>query len=215
MSLFLPELNALFIHIPKTGGTWVKRVLLESGLECLPAVGAGSHNLTWRYEHPGTRKFAFVRHPLTWLESAWRGLHESWPNQQPSPVLFNERAFTPIRLLTRTCGELDFGSFVRAVLDREPAFVTRMYEWYIGPCGAPLVEMVGRMESLAEDLSQILASLGFQGSLPGTNPANVGSGEQPEWNATYRDMVEHSEVGSIRRFYAAGSSGPFICKETW
>ena len=207
MSLYLPGLNAVFIHIPKTGGSWVKEVLSKS-MKVEPAIGAGSHNLPWRYNHPGAKRFCFVRDPVTWLESVWMGLHSSWPHEGRGldvPEMLNDRAFSPIRLLTMRCGERDFDTFIDNVLELEPGFVSRMYEWYIGPQGAPLVDFVGRMESIVADLSNALFHMGWDGDIEFTDPVNSCESARPNWDGRLKNDIISAERVGLQRWY--GSTG--------
>ncbi len=43
----------------------------------------------------------------------------------------------------------------------EPGYVSRMYEWYLGPPGLGWVDTVGPYEHLADDLVAILRSLSY------------------------------------------------------
>ncbi|MEM9017777.1 MAG: hypothetical protein AAGC68_12250, partial [Verrucomicrobiota bacterium] len=89
MALILKN-GAVFLHIPKTGGTWVSKVLREEGLV---ACSMGHRHANWlhllapgnqglgrnleyaykrvRFLRPRPRPFlfCFVRHPLDWYES--------------------------------------------------------------------------------------------------------------------------------------------------
>ena len=207
VAVWLPELDAVFLHIPKAGGTWVKAALAASGLRCEPAGGAGDHQLPDAYRKAGKR-FAFVRHPLTWLESAWRGLHGSWPNRRDVPPLHRERTWSPIRNLTYLAGDADFNGFVETLLANQPGFVTRMYEAYIGPPGYPRVDWVGRKESLGADLQTILTGLGWRGSLAIVPPANEGPpGPAPVWHPVLQSRFLAAERPSVLRWYQ--ESGPF------
>lgn len=206
MALFLPELNALFIHIPKCGGTWVKETLAASGIKCEPARGPGAHGLPMSYDHPGARKFCFVRHPWPWYESVWRGLHTSWPDRREVAPLHREKTWSPIRFSTYLLSARTFPGFIQAVIEEQPAFCSRMFEWYIGPPGFPLVDYVGCCEDAAHDLQTILGWLGWRGILASVPEANCGSGPRPLWGMGQVDKVEDMEF-AIGRWYERG--GPF------
>jgi len=63
MSAYIPELNALFIHVPRTAGTSMEKVL---------APRTGGHETIRDYSlPPDVFKFAFVRHPLDRFVSAF------------------------------------------------------------------------------------------------------------------------------------------------
>src|SRR5262245_16462215 len=87
MSLHLSRANALFLHIPKTGGTWVEEVLKECGI--LAEQAAVTDAVTWRHPlrghhlHDYSFVFAFVRHPLSWYESWWKFQAGSWTQHEP------------------------------------------------------------------------------------------------------------------------------------
>ena len=153
------------------------------------------------------RRFCFVRNPLDWYESAWRGLSQGWPARRAIAPLHRERSWSPIRFLTYLAGARDFNEFISTILRDQPGFVSRMYEWYVGPPGYPRIEFVGRMESLAADLHLILRFLGWNGTLPDITAVNAGEQPRPEWDAGLRAKVEAAEVVGIRRWYS--TPGPF------
>lgn len=218
MSVSLPGIGAVFLHVPRTGGTWVKAAVEAAGIRTEHAKGCGSHNLPERYSDQGFR-FCFIRHPLAWYESVWHGFHSVWPQGRESPALFTERAFSPIRLLTRTCGEREFPDFIRAVLGRQPGFWTRMCEWYVGAPGVPKVDAVGRQEALASHLHAILAKVGFRGDLPAVPRQAASEGPfQASWDANLRDELLASEATGLRRWYPGWPivpAEPDFMGETW
>lgn len=207
MALYLPELDAVFVHVPKCGGTWVKSALSLSGLECLPSGGPGEHGLPSAYREAG-RRFMFVRHPLCWYESAWMGLRGGWPARRAVAELHRERTWSPIRMLTYLAGASSFDEFVRVVLAEQPGFCSRMFEWYAGPPGAPSVTHVGRQESLRADLGTILTELGWSGELADVPLENVNDGERPVWDPVLKACILEAESFGISRWYGGGRS-PF------
>jgi len=141
--------KSIFFHIPKSGGTWVTRVL-----EKIPGAkqlrGEGEHYLNLRGEHVTPRavdtgrkiRFGFVRKPEAWLWSLWSyRMDNNW-----------DMNF----VLDRKCKALDFNKFVENVLREYPeGFVSMMYQEYIGE-NMEFMDMIGVQENLREDLIRIL-----------------------------------------------------------
>ena len=155
MAIHLAKPNALFLHIPKTGGCWVKRALavvtetrewtrqevdavaLSDDPDYAPGTIAMGHcNLHYC---PGNfaAVFAFVRHPVTWYES-WFACHQRygqaaagpWPELRPVPERWGDSDWPTNRLPT------GMASF-HAVLDdcqvaSFPGFVRRCLEYRPG-----------------------------------------------------------------------------------
>lgn len=142
--------NSVFIHVPKTGGTWITQQLQNAGLvegetgraHATPAELADAPS--WR---DGRRRlfFCFVRHPLTWYQSYWayrmkNGWHKPSPNEVDAPIRTVQ--------LDAECRSDDFETFVRTCIERYPqGWVSHLYRHYTAGC-----VYVGRFERLREDL---------------------------------------------------------------
>jgi hypothetical protein len=202
MSVHLIEADALFHHIPKVGGVWIEEALPASGVRTEYAKAIST--VTWR--HPLlvhlTRSFrfvfTFVRHPLGWYESWWKSQASLWIKYEPG-------VWHPQREL-ECCESDDFSEFVRRCIEREPAYVTRMYEWYIGPPGFETVDFIGRYENLIDDLVQVLKMLSCEfdeSVLRQHPPANIslGAAGEPIWDPELRERILALEAPTLRRFY--------------
>jgi hypothetical protein len=202
MSVSLPRRDALFLHIPKTGGSWIEQALIQAGIRNKrPPTVPG---VTWRHSLLSmlTRRyrfvFTFVRHPLTWYESWWKFQAGIW-------TIFEPGVWHPQRTLER-CQADDFSEFIRLCIKHEPGYVSRMYEWYIGPEGYEFVSFVGRHENLTADLVHVLKLLGEnfdQERLQAVQPVNISRkvlGE-PIWDPVLRRQIIELEAPAIRRFY--------------
>jgi len=87
MSARLLPSNALFLHIPKTGGSWVEQALREIGVQIeQPATIHGvtyRHSLLSMFQEQYPYVFTFVRHPLSWYESWWKYQSGAWTVWEP------------------------------------------------------------------------------------------------------------------------------------
>lgn len=136
--------RAIFLHIPKTGGTWITHYFKESGMD---------HGVEKLSEHAHINGvalnsimgpiedlvFCFVRHPLTWLRSYWQCKQE---------------------LIPRLGGYLDtivdqpFNFFIDSILAENPGYVSEFFRGYTSRC-----RIIGKQENLREDLDAILKFL--------------------------------------------------------
>tara|TARA_Y100000296_G_C5146024_1_gene243712 strand:- start:71 stop:1432 length:1362 start_codon:yes stop_codon:yes gene_type:complete len=155
MALLLP--NSLFIHIPKTGGTWVRRAIEKSmGLEkdsseiVLPlkkSWGKLAHARvkdTRRYLKEGFDdkfSFSFVRQPLDWLKSSY--IDNVYPE------------FVDYDLSNSVDKKISFKEFV---FNKGEGFVSNLYREYLQAFIGlyPCVDYIGKIENLKADLIEAL-----------------------------------------------------------
>ena len=151
--------NAILYHIPKTGGTWVKRAMRAAGLDwgyTHTAVGPSPFGLKRSHGTPdntpdgakmGRFAIAFVRRPVAWYRSYWAFRSRKGARRDegfPADGLWSD----------------DFDTFVNNLLDAYPdGFVSTLYRLYVG-AHAQKVDYVGRTEHLGDDLARGLALAG-------------------------------------------------------
>ena len=214
--------RAIFLHIPKTGGTWVEKVLQQLGI-AESSVGHKHADLNraifphglkeaipWTF-HAFIRKltgkstlnesipvFCFVRHPLTWYESWWKFNQKlNWPTWGHVEDVNNWHPCSALNGL----GDPDFNRFIENVVSCAPGFVTGLFLRYIGE-GSPIL---GRQESLEQDLLTILDTLGYRIDkenirLPRrANESMIPANRVISWDDTLRSEVLKLEYPILRR----------------
>lgn len=188
--LYLEHSNSVFLHIPKTGGTWVRNVLHAS---CKVEVVGYSHIHNWAYARKklpeGIQAFCFVRHPATWLQSYWADRQiVGWGGDLP---------------IAHDCQSDDFNEFARNVETIHPGYVSELFGKYTGE-GV----WVGRCETLAINLAEFLRRLGEPCELPAmeaNKPLNVCS-KRPDLasRCVYREdvleLVMKNESEAVERY---------------
>lgn len=172
--------RTIFYHIPKTGGTWVKRAMRQGGL----IVGRArnkrrtGHPFSLKREHATPEvvrdeykenrlSFCFVRHPISWLKSSWAFRYRTPGVGRTAPI--------------HEFWVDEFQPFVLSVLEHMPGYVTRLYQYYVGP-DADEIDFIGRQEHLADDLARVLNLAGEEfdeQALRSIPPRNVAAG-RPE-----------------------------------
>jgi hypothetical protein len=105
--------RAVFLHVPKTGGTRVRDAVTAAGARFDEyRVDDDVHADLSYCPCPERFKFAFVRHPCDVYGSYWRfKVKEGWDQRNPFDL---------------DCGSDSFATFVRNVLEKEPAWCSRM-----------------------------------------------------------------------------------------
>jgi hypothetical protein len=201
MSLYIPVNNAIYIHIPKTGGTYVRNMFQACNIRTenpnRHQFTTRKHSMLWQLDEDASYSFAFVRHPLRWYESFWKYQVNKW-------IKYEQNRWHPWRCL-EACESNDFNEFISKIIEMEPGYVTRMYEWYLGPRGAQVVDFVGRTETLKDDLLCVLRELGHNINMPKAHSvpkANTTDWRKvPEWDPALKDKILELEKPTIERFY--------------
>jgi hypothetical protein len=168
--------NAVFLHIPKTGGSWVRQVLKRFDLVQAPA---GKEHATYDQHFWHDRfhrdpkvlrnlarravgwlpkvpldcyRFCFVREPLSWYVSWWRfmqGLNWRYWGDEKDPGHWH-----PLAMLNGL-GSPDFNTFMYNVNRKRPGFVTELFGWYVRPG----INFMGKQETLVSDLAKVFSAL--------------------------------------------------------
>ena len=219
MALLLHH-DALFLHVPKTGGMWVSAALRDLGaVRCRVATKhsdmervlncARRHpgryveavfkaGPAWQRHARGAFKFCFVRHPLAWYESYWSFTRARgwtvWGVDKRGHPRWHPNA--PLDGL----GDDDFNRFMRNVLARSPGYVSRMYAWY----ATPAIDFVGKQEHLVDDLMTALRTIGCafdERALRARPPVNASARSGvPAWDPVLKSEVASAESAAFERF---------------
>lgn len=146
--------KSLFIHVPKTGGSWVRDVLIENNGQKF----SYPHDLP-EHHAKAIKKlklvpFSFVRHPLELVYSFWK----HWSGDENCRInnlnkelywQWDKKAYGVI--LANCIVENDINSTVFNFVNNYPAFFSKLIEAYTEKC-----VYVGRYETIIEDLIDIL-----------------------------------------------------------
>jgi Sulfotransferase family len=224
---FLLNNGGVFLHVPKTGGTWIKHVLQELDLIEAPL---GHQHSDWdrsfwhdklhddlkvvRYIfrravrspkaqariEPNCFKFCFIREPLLWYESYWRfmqGLDWNWKTWGDEKDPYKWHPCAMVNSL----GSPDFNTFMHNVNKKRPGFVTEMYGWYVRPG----IGFVGKQEYLQQDLMKAfsLMNLWVDASKissvlrKNASPSHI---FRPEWDPAVKKTTLRLEYAGYVRF---------------
>lgn len=204
MALILKD-GSVFLHIPKTGGSFVSTALIQLGL--VKREFTKKHADVDRFINKSVAKklpprpfmFCFVRNPLKWYESWWKynNTFGDWPTWGSASS--GDAGWHPQNILNG-CGDTDFSQFVRNVLKRRPGYVSEMYGWYVRPD----VGFVGKNENLIEDLVTVLRmrELDFdEDKLRSMAKVGVAPGEERiNWSDDLRREVIRLEYPAFVRY---------------
>lgn len=148
--------KSVFIHIPRTGGTWVRCILKNAGLRN-GETGRGEDYGVKTIHHSigeaadwipeGYKTFSFIRHPVTYLKSRWA--RKSWP---PMQEILGQEAMNEL---------ITFQQFAEYYLLYCPGSITELYKkmtgWRMDGTKDDIhVDFIGKLENQPFDLINIL-----------------------------------------------------------
>jgi len=199
--------NALFLHIPKTGGSWVTTVLEEMGL-VIGKIGVKHADIAHVMFADNSKTilknrpfmFCFVRHPLSWYESWYK--HMSQPSRRWCywGSECEVEKWHP-NMMLNGLGDDNFNRFVENVAHRRPGYATEMFGWFT----TPPVNFVGRQENLRDDLITALelAKVEFDPEVIRKYP-KVRVSPEPNnkivWDADLKKQVTQLEYAGLVRY---------------
>jgi hypothetical protein len=192
--------NVRFLHVPKTGGTWVVGALRASGVAFEVVRRPAMTAVTLVEDHIGldeSRDFAdrftiaFVRHPLTWWTSFWVYRQMTgWEDGHP---------------IDSCTQNDDFNKFIDNVVKYLPGDLSRRFEAYVGP-PSQQISFVGRYERLQDDLIDGLRLAGEtfdERAIREHAPENTGDYTRypARYDAAQESELAWAERAAIERFY--------------
>jgi hypothetical protein len=156
MPILCRDYDLLFTHIPKTGGTFVQRVLVGHLGGKLLYPKHDSFRRSNLEDPPAIRVFT-VREPLSWYQSYWAYAHASLRHAGAWPVWEGGNPGHPTRPLDDRCGARNFAPFVRRALAEFPnGFLRSVYCDFLNGSTHAL-----RCEHLREDMEALLELVGY------------------------------------------------------
>ncbi|PXX12367.1 sulfotransferase family protein [Nitrosomonas ureae] len=173
--LILPQ--SCFIHIPKSGGSWVKKAIIESNMVCQDySINGNGHVELKDCPCQEKFKFAFVRHPLNLYRSYWQfKMTCGWDENNP---------------FDKECRSDNFHTFISNLLLKFPGAYSEWVLNFVGE-GDNEIEFIGKYENLVDDLICALTIAGesfdeqFIRQYP---PYNVS--DKINYSASYTDKLE-------------------------
>jgi hypothetical protein len=125
----------LFIHVPKTGGSWAIQAMRAAGVPLAPERSDKHHIPLRECDVRGRFTFGCVREPLSW----WRSQYH-----------YRRRVGRIGDVWWHRYLDLSFEEFLRRVTEVQPGAVWRSFDRFLSlEAGGP--DYVGRMEHLADD----------------------------------------------------------------
>ncbi|MGH7319538.1 MAG: hypothetical protein ACRELA_07925 [Candidatus Rokuibacteriota bacterium] len=183
--------TSCFLHVPKTGGTWVKAAIAAARIPFEEFTIDGDVHADLSYcPRPERFKFAFVRHPVQFYRSYWQfKMGVGWDPRNPLDV---------------DCAAANFHAFVGNVLLKYPGMCAQLFQDYVGPPGRD-IEFIGRYERLADDLIAVLKMAGEhvdEDAIRRCPPQNVSNQSlfPAEYTRVLENAVRRSEAAAIERF---------------
>ena len=226
MSYFLPEYNTLFLHIPRTGGHWMRRVFIDFyDLEPDRSYGrpvstkASMHIPVCDYEQEDIDKLKHiicgVRNPIGYYESIWR-----WFKRSNHFGRLKTTGKPKVRHKGRRHAldnisfhyDPDFQIFLERTLEYNSGWITSLFSHFIYRKGLMSCDYIYRLETISDDLKWISYHIGMgdiyenivkTGVTIDTRRRKNRKGLVPKvkWKKEWKELIYNSERTIFDKFY--------------
>ncbi len=217
MVRYIKQTGTLIQHIPRTGGSWVEEALGICEIRCSRWGKAQfgcyprKHSLMNHYKRERLENVyytaVFVRDPFALYESFWKFFRER--GRVEKGAINNRWAWHPKQVALKYYSN-DFNTWAFTMTQKEPGWLTRLYELYVGPEGGEFCDFIGRTETLCDDFCHLMSIIGFsdaidkhRSELESKSPKNKSWVETPAWEETVKHYVRETECIAFRRFYGS------------
>ena len=141
MPLVLSKSKSMFLHLPKTGGTWVRFALVKVGIAYKDYELEHATYEESKHLFPDSPRFTILRNPFDWYASFWamRQIEDSWGGAW---------------VIGHDCKSNNFNKFIGFCCLKHPGFLTNVYKEF-----AVEGVTVLRTENLNTDLADYLESV--------------------------------------------------------
>lgn len=191
MCIRLP--HSCFVHIPRTGGLWIGRVIEQLGIKHQTLRGDIDSHFSFTqlpYNWRVLRAFSFVRNPYDWVVSRWS--HAVYINA------YEDHRHYGIHRQFDECVRDSLNDTLYAINKYYPGLVTRTYREMLGIGETKSISIIGATENLVEDFCSILSSLE---RIPievvkecATKVEKFNSTSDTEWSQKHRDLVDQQQI---------------------
>ena len=209
MSQLITKHRLFFLHIPRTGGTWICQALkflntrisrrfnkrpVHSNKKLVSKHFLLQHLLREEFGRWDT-SFAFVRHPINYYEPVWSWLLRAGKRRTG----MNRFSWHPFDIPYVNWND-DFNVWMKLMLSNNPGWVSHLFDMYVGPEGGEFVDYIGRTENLIDDFQKIIRNFGLASSdIQNIGKKNV-CNPNIKWDKGLKEAVIAAEP-AITRFY--------------
>ncbi len=203
-----------YLHIPKTGGNWVRNVLRNSGIKESKTNKINKHatydflvgskvseiNIFRKHSMDNIRFFCVIRHPLLWYQS-WFNYQSQWRmgwKQFGKVGSLNKKDWHSLSPLNNPSIS-DFNEFMKIVNNKTPGFLTYLFYSYTIPSNARVL----KNELLRDQLLQLNQewNMGLDKSeIQKSDKVNVSPKSQIIWSEENIKNTLNNESSLIKKY---------------
>lgn len=183
----------------------------------IPWKHTGLQHLKRSYVDKVTFVATFVRHPLQYYESVWKFTKQRLHKLADTTTLRDYQSHFHGHLYAAVSRHWHpvFSRWLERMIEYEGSWVTRLFEYYVGPPAGEYCDFIGRQETLADDVRTLLNTVGCHHSVKRAfrrfsgSKINESTAYECNWTTDLKVAISALEKPIIDRFYGDNSDARF------